>query len=45
MVAKKIKTKAIQRSEYKIYLKKASEFYDMMLQAKKKEDLSQKEYN
>lgn len=35
MVAKKIKTKAIQRSEYKTYLKKASEFYDMMLQAKK----------
>jgi len=35
MVAKKIKTRAIQRSEYKTYLKKASEFYDVMLQAKK----------
>lgn len=34
MVAKKIKTKAIERSEYKNYLKKASEFYDIMLQAK-----------
>ena len=36
MVAKKIKTKAIERREYKTYLKKASEFYDMMLQAKKR---------
>jgi hypothetical protein len=37
MVAKKIKTKAIRRSEYKTYLKKATEFYDTMLQAKKRE--------
>lgn len=36
MLAKKIKTKAIERREYKTYLKKASEFYDMMLQAKKR---------
>ncbi len=34
MAAKKIKTKVIERSEYKTYLKKASEFYDIMLQAK-----------
>lgn len=34
MAAKKIKTKVIERSEYKIYLKKANEFYDIMLQAK-----------
>jgi len=37
MVAKKIKTKAIMRSEYRTYLKKATEFYDTMLQAKKRE--------
>jgi HEPN domain-containing protein len=35
-VAKKIKTKALERSEYKTYLKKASEFYDTMLQAKER---------
>jgi len=35
MVAKKIKTKAIMRSEYRTYLKKATEFYDTMLHAKK----------
>ena len=34
MSAKKITTKAIKRSEYKVYLKKACEFYDVMLQAK-----------
>ena len=34
MVAKKIKTKVMERSEYKIYLKKTNEFYDTMLQAK-----------
>ncbi|HUW23421.1 MAG TPA: HEPN domain-containing protein [bacterium] len=34
MVAKKIKTKTIKRSAYRTYLKKASEFYDIMLQAK-----------
>ncbi|KPJ55919.1 MAG: hypothetical protein AMJ42_05995 [Deltaproteobacteria bacterium DG_8] len=37
MVAKKIKTKTIKRSEYRTYLKKAGEFYDIMLQAKKRE--------
>lgn len=37
MVAKKIKTKAIKRSVYRIYLKKAGEFYDIMFQAKKME--------
>jgi hypothetical protein len=36
MAAKKIKTKVIERSEYKTYLKKASEFYDIMLQAKER---------
>lgn len=36
MVAKKIKTKAVERSEYKTYLKKADEFYDTMLQAKER---------
>lgn len=36
MIAKKIKTEAIERREYKIYLKKASEFYDTALQAKEK---------
>ena len=36
MSAKKIKTKAIERSEYRTYLKKASEFYDVMLQAKER---------
>ncbi|MBU0478866.1 hypothetical protein KKC91_09910 [bacterium] len=36
MSAKKINTKGIQRSEYKTYLKKASEFYDTMLQAKER---------
>ncbi len=33
MSAKKTKKKAIERSEYRTYLKKASEFYDTMLQA------------
>jgi len=37
MVAKKITTKTIKRSEYTTYLKKVSEFYDIMLEAKKKE--------
>jgi hypothetical protein len=37
VVAKKIKTKAIKRSVYRIYLKKAGEFYDIMFQAKKME--------
>jgi HEPN domain-containing protein len=36
MAAKKIKTKAIARSDYKTYLKKASEFYDTMVQAKER---------
>lgn len=34
MPPKKIKTKAVDRSDYKIYLKKANEFYDTMIQAK-----------
>ncbi len=34
MAARKLKTKAIERNEYKIYLKKAGEFYETMLQAK-----------
>lgn len=34
MAAKNIKTKAIERGEYRTYLKKATEFYDTMLQAK-----------
>jgi len=37
MVAKKITTKTIKRSEYRTYLKKASEFHDIMLEAKKRE--------
>lgn len=37
MAAKKIKTKAMEGSKYRTYLKKASEFYDMMLQAKERE--------
>lgn len=36
MSAKKIKTKVIERSEYRTYLKKASEFYDTMLRAKER---------
>lgn len=36
MSAKKIKAKAVERSEYKTYLKKATEFYETMLQAKEK---------
>ena len=36
MSAKKINTKGIQRSEYKTYLKKASEFYDTMLQSEER---------
>ena len=35
MSPKKIKTKTIERSEYKPYLKKAGEFYDIMHQAEK----------
>jgi len=34
MAARKYKTKSIERSEYRIYLKKAEEFYEIMLQAK-----------
>jgi hypothetical protein len=34
MTARKYKTKSIERSEYRIYLKKAGEFYEIMLQAK-----------
>jgi len=34
MVAKKIQTKAVERSEYRTYLKKANEFDEVMLQAK-----------
>lgn len=37
MTAKKIETKAIERTEFRTYLKKASEFYDIMLQAKERE--------
>ena len=37
MVAKKIKTKTIRRNEYRTYLKKAGEFYDIMLQARNRE--------
>jgi len=37
MPAKKIQTKAIERSRYGFYLKKADEFYDIMLQAKERE--------
>ena len=36
-MAKKIKTKAIERGEYKTYLKKASEFYDTALHAKERQ--------
>ena len=36
MSARKIGIKGIQRSEYKTYLKKASEFYDTMLQAEER---------
>lgn len=34
MPAKKIEAKAVERSEYKTFLKKAGEFYNMMIQAK-----------
>jgi len=34
MSAKKIKTKVIERSKYKTYLKKATEFYETMLKTK-----------
>jgi len=34
MSAKKIKTKAIERSRYRVYLKKATEFYEMSCKAK-----------
>ena len=34
MSAKKIKKEAVGRDKYKIYLKKAGEFYDTMFQAK-----------
>jgi len=33
-MAKKIQIKAVERGEYKTYLKKAGEFYEVMLQAK-----------
>ncbi len=36
MVAKRTKTKAVERSKYRTYLKKANEFYEIMLEAKKK---------
>ena len=36
MVAKKIRTKAVERTAFRTYLKKASEFYDVMLQAKER---------
>lgn len=35
MTAKKIKTRKIERSKYRVYLKKAEEFYYTMLEAKK----------
>jgi len=37
MPAKKIKTKAVERSEYRTYLKKAAEFYDLMCEAQRLE--------
>jgi len=37
MTAKRSKTKAIERNEYKVYLKKAGEFYETMLKAKEME--------
>lgn len=37
MSAKKIKTRAVERSEYRTYLKKASEFYDLMYEAQRLE--------
>jgi len=36
MSAKKIKTKVLERSKYRTYLKKACEFYDIMFQAKER---------
>ena len=33
MTLKKLKTKTIEKSDYKIYLKKAKDFYDTMLEA------------
>jgi len=36
MSAKKIKTKVLERSKYRTYLKKAGEFYDIMFQAKER---------
>ncbi|HCG76839.1 MAG: hypothetical protein COZ37_01550 [bacterium (Candidatus Ratteibacteria) CG_4_10_14_3_um_filter_41_18] len=35
MPAKKIRTRTIERTEYKTYLKKATEFYETMLQAER----------
>ncbi|MDO9514209.1 MAG: hypothetical protein Q7J59_06355 [Elusimicrobiota bacterium] len=37
MTAKKIKHTEVDRNKYKIYLKKASEFYQSMIQAEKSE--------
>ena len=36
MVAKKTKKKVVERRKYRTYLKKASEFYDLMLKAKER---------
>lgn len=33
MTPKKLKTKTVEKSDYKIYLKKAKDFYDTMLEA------------
>lgn len=37
MSAKKIKTKTVGRSEYRTYLKKAGEYYDLMCEAQRLE--------
>jgi len=34
MTPKKLKTKTVEKSDYKIYLKKAKDFYDTMLEAR-----------
>jgi len=34
MIAKKIKSKTVEKGDYKIYLNKAREFYEIMLKAK-----------
>ena len=38
MTAKKIKTQAVEKSDYKIFLKKARNFYDIMLKARDSEN-------